>query len=117
MWRQFWPKGSDRGGDGGGGGAIFTLAPRPELVIEKKNRHEMSFKSNNCRLLKIVNSDLRHEAKSKVNSSCPNGDLPLITYAPRGRGGGQASYTFLLRITCKKGGGGRVCRKHVKMRT
>ena len=33
--------------------------------------------------------------------------LPLITYAPRGRGGGdQASYTFLLRITCKKRGGG-----------
>ena len=32
--------------------------------------------------------------------------LPLITYAPRGRGGGQASYTFLLGITCKKGGGG-----------
>ena len=32
--------------------------------------------------------------------------LPLITYAPRGRGGGQASNTFLLRITCKKGGGG-----------
>ena len=31
------------------------------------------------------------------------------TYAPRGRGGGgQASYTFLLRITCKKGGGGEV---------
>ena len=35
---------------GGGGGAIFTLAPKPELVIEKKNRHEISFKSNNCRL-------------------------------------------------------------------
>ena len=36
--------------------------------------------------------------------------LPLITYAPRGRGGGQASYTFLLRITCKKKkkGGGAV---------
>ena len=32
------------------------------------------------------------------------GGLPLITYAPRGRGG-QVSYTFLLRITCKKGGG------------
>ena len=37
--------------------------------------------------------------------------LPLITYAPRGRGGGQASYTFLLSISCKKkkkgaGGGG-----------
>ena len=30
--------------------------------------------------------------------------LPLITYAPRGRG--QVSHTFLLRITCKKGGGG-----------
>ena len=30
--------------------------------------------------------------------------LPLITYAPRGRGGGQVSHTFLLRITCKKGG-------------
>ena len=29
-------------------------------------------------------------------------------YAPRGRGGGtgQSSYTFLLRVTCKKGGGG-----------
>ena len=37
------------------------------------------------------------------------GGLPLITYAPRGRegGGGQTSYIFLLRITCKiKGGGG-----------
>ena len=32
--------------------------------------------------------------------------LPLITYAPRGKGGGQVSYTFSLRITCKKGGGG-----------
>ena len=40
--------------------------------------------------------------------------LPLITYAPRGRGG-QASYTFPLRITCKKGGRGS--RKHVKLRT
>ena len=31
------------------------------------------------------------------------GGLPLITYAPRGRGGGvQAPYTFPLRITCKK---------------
>ena len=35
------------------------------------------------------------------------GGLPLITYAPRGRGGrGQAYYTFLVRITCKKGGKG-----------
>ena len=32
--------------------------------------------------------------------------LPLIVYAPRGRGGGQVSYTFLLCITCKKGGRG-----------
>ena len=32
--------------------------------------------------------------------------LPLITYAPRGRGGVKASYTFPLRITCKKGGRG-----------
>ena len=29
---------------------------------------------------------------------------PSINYV--GVGGGQASYTFLLRITCKKGGGG-----------
>ena len=43
--------------------------------------------------------------------------LPLITYAPRGRGGGggQASYTFPLCMTCKKGGRGS--RKHVKLRT
>ena len=33
---------------------------------------------------------------------CPRG-LPLITYAPTGRGGVQVSHTFLLRITCKKG--------------
>ena len=33
--------------------------------------------------------------------------LPLITYAPRGREG-QVSYTFLLRITCKKKRGGGV---------
>ena len=32
--------------------------------------------------------------------------LPLSTYAPRGGGWGQASYTFPLRITCKKGVGG-----------
>ena len=36
--------------------------------------------------------------------------LSLFTYAPRGRGGGgQLSYTCLLRIACKikkKGGGG-----------
>ena len=31
--------------------------------------------------------------------------LPFSTYAPRG-GGGQAYYTFPLRITCKKGVGG-----------
>ena len=43
-------------------------------------------------------------------------DLPLSTYAPRVRGGGQASFTFLLHITCKKMGGGRGSRKHVKMR-
>ena len=30
--------------------------------------------------------------------------LPLNTYAPRRRGGG-ASYTFILRITCKRGEG------------
>ena len=33
---------------------------------------------------------------------------PFSMYAPRGRGGGQASYTFPLRITCKKGVGGWV---------
>ena len=45
------------------------------------------------------------------------GGLPLNTYAARGRGvGGQVSYTFPLRITCKtKGGGGS--RKYVKLRT
>ena len=32
--------------------------------------------------------------------------LPLSTYAPTGGGWGQASYTFPLRITCKKGEGG-----------
>ena len=32
--------------------------------------------------------------------------LPFSTYAPRGGGGVQVSYTFPLRITCKKGGGG-----------
>ena len=31
---------------------------------------------------------------------------PLITYAPRGRGGGQVSFTFPVRITCKKEGRG-----------
>ena len=32
--------------------------------------------------------------------------LPFSTYAPRGGGGGgHVSYTFPLRITCKKGGG------------
>ena len=30
-------------------------------------------------------------------------DLPFSTYAPRGEGWGQASYTFPLRITCKRG--------------
>ena len=34
-----------------------------------------------------------------------SGGLPLIMYAPRGRGG-QVSYTFLLRTTCEKRGGG-----------
>ena len=33
------------------------------------------------------------------------GGLPLFTYAPRQGGWAQASYTFLLRITCKKGSG------------
>ena len=33
-------------------------------------------------------------------------DLPLITYTPRWKGGGQVFYTFLLHTTCKKGGGG-----------
>ena len=32
--------------------------------------------------------------------------LPFSTYAPRGGGWGQASYTFPLRITCKKEVGG-----------
>ena len=32
--------------------------------------------------------------------------LPFSTYAPRVGGWGQASYTFPLRITCKKGEGG-----------
>ena len=36
------------------------------------------------------------------------GGLPFSTYAPKGGGGGgvQDSYTFPLRITCKKGGRG-----------
>ena len=34
------------------------------------------------------------------------GGLPFSTYAPRGGGGVQVSYTFPLRITCKKGGRG-----------
>ena len=29
--------------------------------------------------------------------------LQLVMYAPRGREGGHISYTFQLRITCKKG--------------
>ena len=32
--------------------------------------------------------------------------LQFSTYAPVGGGGGQASYTFPLCITCKKGVGG-----------
>ena len=32
--------------------------------------------------------------------------LPLSTYAPKGGGWGEASYTIPLRITCKKGVGG-----------
>ena len=32
--------------------------------------------------------------------------LPFSTYAPRGGGVIQVSYTFPLRITCKKKGGG-----------
>ena len=34
------------------------------------------------------------------------GGLPFSTYTPRGGWWGQASYTFPLRITCKKGVGG-----------
>ena len=41
--------------------------------------------------------------------------LPFSTYAPRGGGWGQASYTFPLRTTWKKGEGWS--RKHEKMRT
>ena len=40
--------------------------------------------------------------------------LPFSMYAPRVGGWGQASYTFPLRITCKKGVGGS--RWHVKLR-
>ena len=45
------------------------------------------------------------------NSGCPHvtlckWGLPFSTYAPGGRGGVQVSYTFPLRITCKKGGKG-----------
>ena len=35
-------------------------------------------------------------------------DLPLITYATRGRAAGQTSYTFPLHITCKKKKGGGI---------
>ena len=35
--------------------------------------------------------------------SFPNRGLPFSTYAPRVGGWGQVSYTFPLRITCKKG--------------
>ena len=38
-------------------------------------------------------------------SGLPRG-LPFSTYAPRWGGWGQASYTFPLGITCKKGVGG-----------
>ena len=47
----------------------------------------------------------RHKMETRVMVR----GLPLSTYAPRGRGG-QVSYTFPLRITCKKGGGGRESR-------
>ena len=54
---------------------------------------------------------VKYNLEKKV---CPNlkkktvflGDLPLIMYAPRRRER-QASYIFLLHITCKIGGGGR----------
>ena len=49
-------------------------------------------------------ADRRRGLKTAANDIYVRG-LPLITYAPRGRGGGKASYTFPLRITCKKGGG------------
>ena len=37
--------------------------------------------------------------------------LPLPAYTPRG-GGGQASNTFLLHVTCKKGEGVQIACKH-----
>ena len=40
--------------------------------------------------------------------------LPFSMYAPGGGEGVQASYTFPLCITCKKGGRGS--RKHIKLR-
>ena len=46
----------------------------------------------------------------------PKRGLPLIMYSSRRRGVGQVSYTFVLRITCKKKGEGRGSRKHVKLR-
>ena len=47
----------------------------------------------------LIYNKLRQDERAKfINVR----GLPLITYAPRGRGG-QASYTFLLRITYKKG--------------
>ena len=43
-----------------------------------------------------------------LHSKIPNGGLPLITYAPRGRGegGGQTPSKFPLRNTCTKWGRG-----------
>ena len=43
--------------------------------------------------------------------------LPLITYAPRGKGGVKPSIHFYCVLHAKRGGGGGGSRKHVKMRT
>ena len=48
-----------------------------------------------------------------MNSEGPSIDLPFITYAPRGRGGGGGvkspiHFHCILVFTCRKGGGGQI---------
>ena len=49
---------------------------------------------------------IHHALYTNVSILFSDRGLPLIiTYAPSGRGGGQVSHRFQLRITCKKQGG------------
>ena len=109
VWgRQTWPCPQvDGPARGGGGGVLGLEGSNCDCGLTAAERwlsqREMAKKRGAVLLLYCRMGELSQSFQLIFQNQITIGGLPLITYASRGMGGGgQASYTFLLRITCKK---------------